>query len=151
MKDRSHKATSVDVVVVKEVADFVVPTVSDVDVTVTVAEVVAMAVVVVALPKLAGCVFEVVVGGSKVARHVRVGPELGALTGSSHRLQHFLPLHVPNHRHSLHLQVHLHRVHPFTTTNTTLFNSFNVYLILLNNYFLLQNTLDYLSACKLHA
>lgn len=103
-----------DVVVVKEVADFVVATVGDVDVTVTVAEVVAVAVVVVALPELAGCVFEVVVGGSEVARHVRVGPELGSLTGSSHSFQHLLPLHVPNHRHSLHLQVHLHRVHPFT-------------------------------------
>lgn len=121
-----------DVVVVKEVADFVVATIGDVDVTVAVAEVVAVAVVVVALPELAGCVFEVVVRGSEVARHVRVGPELGSLTGSSHRFQHLLPLHVSNHRHSLHLQVHLHRVHPFT-------NNFN-YSFNVTNYFNFPNT-----------
>lgn len=75
-----------DVIVVKEVADFIVATVSDVDVAMTVAEVVAVAVVVVAFPELAGCVFEVVVRGSEVTRHVRVWPELRSLTGSSYRL-----------------------------------------------------------------
>lgn len=108
-----------DVVVVEKVAHFVVATVGDMDVTMTVAKIVAMAIVVVALPELTGGIFEVMVGGSEVARHVRVGPELGSFTGSSHRLENLLPLYVPNHRYSLHLQVHLHRVHPFTTTNTT--------------------------------
>jgi len=98
-----HKATCVDVVVVEKVAHFVVTTVGDVNVTVTVTKVVAMAIVVVALPKLAGGIFEVMVRGSEVARHVRVGPELGSFTGSSHRLEHLLPLYVPNHRYSLHL------------------------------------------------
>ena len=142
-----------DVVVVKEVANFIVATVSDVDVTMTVAEVVAVAVVVVAFPAFAGCVFEVVVRGSEVARHVRVRPELRSLPGSSHRLQHLLPLHVPNYRHSLQLQVHLHRVHSFTTTNTTPFTLLIQYIsftILLISFFS-KTHFDYLSTCKWHA
>lgn len=107
-----HKRASVDVVVVEHVADFVVATVGHRDVAVPVAEVVAVAVVVVAFLELVGGVLEVVGGGGEVERWVRIRPELCPLSCPPHHLEHLVPVHVTHHCHLLHLKLHLHRVDP---------------------------------------
>lgn len=108
-----HEATGVDVVVIEHVADFVVPAVSHRDVAVPVADVVAVAVVVVALFELFRRVPEVVLGGGEVERRIGVGPKLGPFPRPPHRLQHLVPVNISDDRHLFHLQVHFHRIDPY--------------------------------------
>lgn len=112
-----HEATGVDVVVVEHVADFVVPAVSHRDVAVPLADIVAVAVVVVALFELLGRVSEVVLGGGEVERWVRVRPKLGSFPRPPHRLQHLVPVDISYDRHLFHLQVHFHRIDPSELVN----------------------------------
>lgn len=100
--DRSlHEAARVDVIIVEEVANFVVAALGGEKDAVLVAGVVAVAPVVVALLVLGGHVLKVVVGGGEVERRVRVRPELRPLPRPPHRLQHLVPVHISQHRHLL--------------------------------------------------
>ena len=100
--------TCINIVVVEEVANFVIATVGDRQRAVAVGHVVAVAPVVITLLVLDGGVLEIVVGRREVERRVRIRPKLRPLSRPTHRLQHLIPVHVSHNRHLLHLQFHLH-------------------------------------------
>lgn len=113
VNNKLHDVACINVVVVEEVADFVVAALGHRKRAEALRHVVAVAPVVVALLVLRRRVLEVLVRRREIQRRVRVRPELRPLPRPPNRLQHLVPVHVPRHRHLLHLQLHLHRVHSY--------------------------------------
>ena len=107
-----HNVACINIVVVEEVADFVVTALGDGQRAVAVGHIVAVAPIVVALFVLDRSVLEILVGRCEVEWWVRVRPKLRPLPRPPHGLQHLIPVNVSQHRHLLHLQLHLDRVHP---------------------------------------
>lgn len=110
-----HETAGIDVVIVEHVADLVVPSMTDRNVPMPVPDIVAMLVIVVALFELASCVFEIVIGRCKVQRGFWVGPEFRPLPSPPHCLEHLVAINVPHNSYLFPLQLHLHRINPWTS------------------------------------
>eukprot|EP00268_Persea_americana_P056389 TRINITY_DN664_c0_g1_i1.p1 TRINITY_DN664_c0_g1~~TRINITY_DN664_c0_g1_i1.p1 ORF type:complete len:176 (-),score=10.87 TRINITY_DN664_c0_g1_i1:296-823(-) len=97
--DSSHDTARVDIVVVEHVADLVIPSVSDGNVTMFVS-VITMPPVVVGVSVVV-VIFEVVGSRGEVQGQVRVRPELGLFAAPSDGLEDFVTVHDSSDRYLL--------------------------------------------------
>lgn len=107
-----HERAGIDIIIVEEITNFVVPSMSRRKTAVFFRSIITVSPVIITLFVICAHILIIIIRRRKVQRRLRIRPEFCPFSCPSHRFQHLIPLYVSYDRHFLHLQVHLYRIYP---------------------------------------